>query len=74
MLPEEYQQVEWIEGTGTQFIITNVSSGAKTKYETAVSYTDVTNRGLCGASGGVYYGVVNGKFQVGHNGTDTSTT
>ena len=42
LLPKEYQQVEYIESTGTQFIDTGLKGTNKTELELELQYTDVT--------------------------------
>ena len=74
-LPPEYQEVEWIETTGTQKIdVMSIGNDppdeiiVKTKIKWKFQYY----RQLSGCDGGLYFGIVNGKYQIGQTGT-TST-
>lgn len=42
MLPEEYQQVEYIESTGTQYIDTLIKANQDTKVEAELQFTNTT--------------------------------
>ena len=78
-LPSEYQQVEYIKSTGTQYIDTElVTNNKNIKYEAEIKWTDTTTRQLFGANYGVYFGInSSGKYQFGHageNATDITAT
>lgn len=74
LLPEAYQQVEYIEGTGTQYIDTGVKISSDKTYhvEYDVQLTKTSRRQLIGFGGGSnqYWGVAtNGYYEV-----DTNTS
>lgn len=50
-LPDEYQEVEYIESTGTQYIDTGVIGRPNIKVETDFELTDSTNISNCGLIG-----------------------
>ena len=57
LLPSTYQQVEYIESTGTQFVNTGIVANAGTRWEIKYAYTNTYNQAQNGASGQV--GVIN---------------
>lgn len=74
-LPAEYQEVEYIESTGTQRIETGIYNdtlNVPIQYECDVLYPSTTARQLNGSQGAFYYGVVNGRFQLTQGGTSDS--
>ena len=73
ILPSEYKQVDYIEASGTQYIETDTTSSSRIEITTRINFNDVTTRQLTGASGGAYFGVVNGYWQLGQTGTDASS-
>lgn len=73
IIPSRYQEVEYIESTGTQYIDTGIERNITHTYRYVgeVSFSDITNRQAMGVQGNAYFGVVNGKYQIGQSGTDT---
>jgi len=59
-LPEEYQQVEYIEATGTQYILPNVSTDVSNynsfRFETEIQWNEITNYQMNGANEGQNFG------------------
>lgn len=74
-IPSEYQEVEYIESTGTQKIDTGeIRDTANTyRYKGSFNYSNITTRQLHGAQGSFYIGVVGGYYQTGQGGTSHST-
>lgn len=72
ILPTEYQQVEWIGASGAQFFRAFLTAGlSKITVKTKIKWSATTNRQLHGSNGGLYFGVVNGRYQLGQTGTTT---
>lgn len=73
-IPSRYQEVEYIESTGTQYIDTGYEAKTNTIFEVDCAFTDLSagrNGYLQNAGGNVYryyFGVLNSKF-VGANNT-----
>ena len=62
-VPKEYQEVEYIQSSGTQYINTGVPLSATTKLEADFQYTSLTGKnGLVVGDDSFYYGINNGKF------------
>ena len=72
-MPSRYQEVEYIESTGTQYIDTGIVRyiDHTYRYVGEVSFSDITNRQVMGVQGNAYFGVIDGKYQIGNSGTDT---
>ena len=51
LLPSTYQQVEYIESTGTQFINTDIVANTGTRWEIKYAYTNNYAQAQNGASG-----------------------
>ena len=68
----DYTELQWIEGTGTQFINTEIQRLLENDYkiESGITYSDISTRQLNGVGGYTYFGVVNGYYQVSRQGTD----
>lgn len=74
LLPYGYTQLEYLESTGTQYIITDFSTeSTNIKLETSINWTNTTTRQIMGSNGGKFFGVVNGYWQFGHAGTTLSS-
>ena len=69
--PSEYQQVEFIESTGTQWIDTGIIPSATSKLEATaqftVDYSGIEANYLCGITGGT------GRLAFGYAGTQSKT-
>ena len=65
-------EVEYIESTGTQYIDTGFAPSFPSllEYKARVRYPNTTTRQIMGLQGGMYFGVVNGKFQPSLGGSD----
>ena len=50
LLPSTYQQVEYIESTGTQFIDTGIVAGVGTRWEIKYTYVNTSSQSQNGAS------------------------
>ena len=74
ILPDEYVRLDYIEGTGTQYIDTGLkTSGTKLSYEAKVKWNNNTSRQLFGANEGQYFGInSSGKYQFGHVGEQST--
>ena len=72
LLPDEYQQVEYIESTGTQYIDTGYLAQLDTRFVCKVKFTDLnigTRNGTYGNNSNgcrYYFGTLNGLFIVGY--------
>lgn len=67
ILPSEYQEVEYIESTGTQYINTNYTDVSDTRVELDFVYTGIlsTSSNYMGANGGNVLAVsANGRFSI----------
>lgn len=68
-IPSEYQKVEYIEATGTQYL--NVGAiDADTnllKIETAIAWTDLADIQLMLGDGGWYFGLESGSYRIAMN-------
>lgn len=77
LLPKEYQQVEYIESTGTQWIDLNIKTGENVREfitETEISWkTKQFSRQLTGANNMQWIGVSNGKWDIGSIGSSYDT-
>ena len=65
LLPEEYQQVEYIESSGTQYIDTNVKDESGIIWKIGVAFTTIEGRRLMGANQGLNFACRNGILQIG---------
>lgn len=67
-------EVEYLESTGTQWIDTGIipQFPDSLTYLANVSYSNTQTRQIMGRQGHFYFGVVNGKFQSGQGGTQTT--
>lgn len=68
--PSIYKVLDWIQSTGTQYIDTGIIRDiAHTyRYIGSVNYPkDITSRQLQGSQGFVYFGVIDGYWQVGQS-------
>lgn len=65
ILPDEYQQVEYIESTGTQYIDTGVKLNTTYRIETEIKWTpNIENRRqLFGVNAGTYYWGINRDYK-----------
>lgn len=67
-LPKEYQEVEYIESTGTQWIDTDIytSLSDNTEYDVIVGYwAQKQTRQLMGGDYGAYFGVSQNHYEIG---------
>jgi len=66
-------EVEYLESTGTQYIDTGIAPvfPSNLEYRARIRWTNTTNRQIMGLQGGMYVGVVNGKYQPGYGGNTT---
>ena len=63
-LPAEYQAVDYIETTGTQYINTGVKTTVPIEIETEMSFTNVSSRQLTGSES-FYFGInASGYFEI----------
>lgn len=70
LLPKEYQQVEFIESTGTQWIDTEVIPTITTEIESTIQFTNTASGrfGSYDSNGRFYFGVVSYKWVCGIGG------
>lgn len=81
-LPYPYQEVKWIESTGTQYIDTGVYVSDDMQFELDVQYTDITKEQQNGCQNGNYNqfffvglkGYGNNAFTIGTNEAATSSS
>lgn len=76
-LPAEYQEVEYVESSGTQRIesgIINDTLNVPIYYETnGILFKNTSSRQLVGSQGGYYFGITNGNYwQCGSAGTSNT--
>ena len=69
-LPSAYQEVEYIESSGTQYINTGIEKKITNviRYVGEFSYADTQTRQLNGSAGLYYVGVLNGYYQIAQGG------
>lgn len=72
ILPSEYQEVEYIQSSGTQYINTGLtlSTSLETKYETELQFNSINTsaRQLMGANAGGYFGISKtGYYEIGES-------
>lgn len=78
-LPDEYQRVEYVEGTGTQYIDSGITPGSNTDIELKFNYTttDLTSsssrifgsRGIGSSDRCFYIGLNNTRWYINYNNT-----
>ena len=64
-------EVEYLSSDGSQYVDTGVAPNlpCALTYKAGVSFTNTTTRKIMGLQGGMYFGVVNGKYQAAQGGT-----
>ena len=70
---KKYTRVEYLESTGTQYIDTGLKSTVNTQILTKLSWNNVTKRQIFGSNNGMFFGVVNGYWQLGQTGNAGSS-
>lgn len=75
VLPAEYQQVDYLESSGTQRIETGIYNdtlNVPIAYKGKFSFSNTSTRQLYGSQGAFYVGAVNGNIQLGQGGTNNT--
>lgn len=64
-------EVEYLSSDGSQYVDTGVAPNlpCALTYKAGVSFPNTTTRKIMGLQGGMYFGVVNGKYQAAQGGT-----
>ena len=72
ILPNCFQQVEYIESTGIQYIDTGVKDEESIKWQIELSFSTINGRRLMGANLGLNFACNNGTLQIGNTNSTIS--